>query len=130
MENNNKTNRQLLEKIGKLNEKIPELEKYKTDRRQADEQLAAIYQNAPLVMLLVDRERRLLKLNNLATDMARHPDSESIGHRSGDVLMAGEHLHVLGRQCRVRGPVGDCRVPEVVKAAGGDPSPVANPPEP
>ncbi len=54
--------------------------------KKSEAELAAIYQNAPLVMLLVDSKRQILKLNDLATAMAKRPDSESIGCRGGDVL--------------------------------------------
>ncbi len=64
-----------------------------TERRQAEEalrrsalELKAIYENAPLVMLLVDHERRIVKLNALAASLARRPADEIIGLRAGAAL--------------------------------------------
>ena len=115
MENNNKTNRQLLEKIGKLNEKIPELEKYKTDRRQADEQLAAIYQNAPFIMILVDEERRVKKVNGAAIEFSGSLEEEMLGLRGGEALRCLHHIDdpkgcgfgPSCKECKVRGTVLD-----------------------
>lgn len=49
-------------------------------------ELDAIYQNAPIIMMLVDRDRRVLKMNFPALQMARRTLDESIGLRGGDVL--------------------------------------------
>lgn len=39
--------------------------------RQSELELNAIYDNAPLVMLLVDHDRRIVKMNALGLAMAR-----------------------------------------------------------
>jgi len=64
-----------------------------TDRRQAEEKLLesetelnVCYENAPLVMLLVDRERRVIKMNAAAVSMAMRSAEKSIGLRGGEAL--------------------------------------------
>ncbi len=54
--------------------------------RQSELELNAIYDNAPLIMLLVDRERRIVKMNALGLAMARSSEEEVLGHRGGDAL--------------------------------------------
>lgn len=49
-------------------------------------ELDAIYQNAPIVLMLVDRERRVRKMNSPAIEMSRRPLNESLGLRGGEVL--------------------------------------------
>jgi PAS domain S-box-containing protein len=64
-----------------------------TARRQAeeaikdrDEELVTIYENAPVIMLLVDVERRVRKANKYARQFAGASDAELIGRRGGEAL--------------------------------------------
>ena len=64
-----------------------------TERKQMEEalrdsqtELSAIIENAPIVMLLVDRERQVRKANGAAIKFAGHPAEEMIGLRSGEAL--------------------------------------------
>ncbi len=64
-----------------------------TDRQRAEEslrrselELSAIYENAPMVMLVVDSERRVRKMNDPAVAMSRRPAEQSIGLRGGEAL--------------------------------------------
>jgi PAS domain S-box-containing protein len=50
------------------------------------EELLAIYQNAPVIMLLVDDQRRLRKFNRLAGEFIGRSASEMIGRRGGEAL--------------------------------------------
>ena len=54
--------------------------------RKSESELSAIYENAPLIMLLVDRERRIVKLNAPAVSMARRSTEEAVGLRAGEAL--------------------------------------------
>ena len=70
-----------------------------TERKQAEaaikdreEQLTAIYENAPLIMLLVDRERRICQANKLAAEFARTTTADLLGRRGGEALGC---LHAL-----------------------------------
>jgi PAS domain S-box-containing protein len=64
-----------------------------TERKQAEqairdhqEQLATIYDNAPLIMMLVDAERRICKMNKLAEECAGADAADLIGRRGGEAL--------------------------------------------
>ncbi len=70
---------------------LQDLKREMEDRKQAEkaikereEELAAIYENAPLLMLLVDRERRVCKTNKFVQSLiaAENP----IGQRAGEAL--------------------------------------------
>ncbi len=54
--------------------------------RQSELELSVIYDNAPIVMLLVDSERRVRRMNAPAVAMARRPEKEAIGLRGGEAL--------------------------------------------
>jgi signal transduction histidine kinase/DNA-binding response OmpR family regulator len=64
-----------------------------TDRKQAEEsikerenQLTTIYENAPLIMMLVDGDRRVCKANRLAEEFAGAGAADLIGRRGGEAL--------------------------------------------
>jgi signal transduction histidine kinase/CheY-like chemotaxis protein len=70
-----------------------------TKRKQAEqasrdhqEQLATIYDNAPLIMLLLDAECRVCKMNKLAEECAGADVAAMIGRRGGEALRC---LHAL-----------------------------------
>ncbi len=91
-----------------------------TERKQAEEALAdrqalltAIYRNAPLVMMVVDGERRIRQVNGFATQFAGRPAEEMLGLHGGEALRC---LHALDdpqgcgfgeycRQCVIRNTV-------------------------
>jgi signal transduction histidine kinase/CheY-like chemotaxis protein len=93
-----------------------------TERKQAEEairdqeeQLAAIYDNAPLIMMLVDAERRVRMANKMAEECASAAEADLIGRRAGEALRC---LHSLDnpegcgfgphcQTCRVRCTVID-----------------------
>jgi PAS domain S-box-containing protein len=54
--------------------------------RDEEEGLAAIYDNVPLIMLLVDADRRVRKANKFASHFAGVPAAELIGERGGEGL--------------------------------------------
>ena len=54
--------------------------------RDHEEELTAIYDNVPLVMLLVDGERRVCKANKFAGQFAGASPADLIGQRSGEGL--------------------------------------------
>ncbi len=93
-----------------------------TDRKQAEEALveqkdllAAIYRNAPLVMMVVNADRRIQQVNGFATQFADRNAEEMLGLRGGEALRC---MHVLDdprgcgfgdfcRQCVIRNTVLD-----------------------
>jgi len=54
--------------------------------KQSEHELKAIYENAPLVMLLVDKDRRVVKMNNNALAMSRRSMEDAVGLRGGEAL--------------------------------------------
>ena len=54
--------------------------------KDREEELAAIYENAPLIMLLVDGERRVQKANRQAEVFAESSPMDLLGHRAGEAL--------------------------------------------
>lgn len=63
-----------------------------TLQRERTEELAAIYDNAPLVMMLVDEDRRVRKVNRYALIFGGRSEDEMIGKRGGSAL---DCLHAL-----------------------------------
>ena len=54
--------------------------------RKNESELNAIYENAPLLMLLVDKERRVIKMNDQALKFSGRTKNECAGLRGGEVL--------------------------------------------
>lgn len=65
---------------------ITEKRSYQDILEANEAELKAIYENAPLIMLLVDEERRIVKLNNQAMLMSGSNKNDAIGNYGGDVL--------------------------------------------
>lgn len=57
-----------------------------TERKRAEEELEAIYENAPLIMLLLDSEQRVRKANKYSTDFIGVSEESMYGQRVGDIL--------------------------------------------
>lgn len=73
------------------------------------EELEAIYDNAPLVMMLLDGERRICKVNRLAQVFANGGTEDLLGLRSGEALQC---IHALDdpRGCGFGPHCGECKV--------------------
>ena len=54
--------------------------------KEQEDQLATIYENAPLIMVLLDRDRRVRRMNKLAEQFAGREASELIGKYGGEAL--------------------------------------------
>ena len=70
-----------------------------TERKKAEKEIAeqhslikAIYSNAPFIMMVVDRNRRLRQVSGFATQFAGSPAEEMIGLRGGEAMRC---LHAL-----------------------------------
>ncbi|MCF8026595.1 MAG: PAS domain S-box protein [Desulfobacteraceae bacterium] len=82
-----------------------------TDRKQAEqdlreneEELTAIYENAPLIMMLVDKERKIRKANSFTSRFAGLSVEEIKDKRGGEALYCLHHLEDsrgcgFGTQC-------------------------------
>ncbi len=55
-------------------------------------ELGAIYAHVPIAMMLVDRERRVRKVNGFATHFAARSAEEMLGLRGGEALRCLHHL--------------------------------------
>lgn len=60
--------------------------------RDALAELTTIYHNVPLAMMLVDRDRRVRKVNDTAALFASRPAEEMLDLRSGEALRCLHHL--------------------------------------
>ncbi len=61
--------------------------------QESEEELAAIYENAPAIMVLVDEERRIRKANSSAEEFSNLSVDEMIGKRGGgEALRCAHHL--------------------------------------
>ncbi|RJQ63567.1 MAG: PAS domain S-box protein [Desulfobacteraceae bacterium] len=66
---------------------------------KVDSQLSAIYQNAPLIMMLVDAEGRIKKVNRFAAEFAGRSESEMIGLHTGKALRCSRALDKHSENC-------------------------------
>ncbi len=82
--------------------------------RERERELAAIYENAPLIMTVVDGERRIHKVNKLTARLARAAASELVGRRLGEVLSC---VYALGTSSACGGArrCEDCLVRRTVE---------------
>jgi PAS domain S-box-containing protein len=94
-----KTKEQLINELAQLRQRMAELEASETERKQVEEalreseaELFAVFNNAPIVMILVDRERRVRKANRGTLEFTGRPAEEIIGLRGGEALRC---LHSL-----------------------------------
>ena len=82
-------------------------------RRETEEELSSIYTHTPVLMLLLDKERRVRKANAFATQFAGTPAEDMIGERGGEALRCIHHLDdpkgcgfgPFCRECSVKGVV-------------------------
>ena len=94
-------------KLKKENEKRKKIE---AALREEEEELSAIYEHTPVLMIIVDRDRRVRKANAFATEFAGSPAEELIGKRGGEALRCVHHLDdpkgcgfgPFCEQCKVR----------------------------
>ena len=75
-----------------LQEEIRERKRTEQVIRDHQKEMAAIYDNAPLVMLLVDQERRVQKANRFAKEFAARPAADLVGLRDGEALRCARAL--------------------------------------
>ncbi|APH39471.1 PAS domain S-box protein [Methanohalophilus halophilus] len=71
---------------------ITEIKKSEAQILKNEQELDAIYQNAPVIMMLVDKERRVRKINDSGAKFAGEYPDELIGMRGGEALRCIHHL--------------------------------------
>ena len=74
------------------------LYKHTLDRqlRESERELIAIYDSAPLILMLLDGERRVRKVNGFTVTLADRPTNAMIGLYSGEALRCLHALNVQG----------------------------------
>jgi C4-dicarboxylate-specific signal transduction histidine kinase len=87
-----------------------EHKKLKEALREGELEMSALFKYSPALLIVVDKERRVRKVNNIAVDFARRSAKEMIGLHGGEALRC---LHFLDdprgcgfgtfcKQCKVR----------------------------
>lgn len=71
------------EELHHIQEKLVQ---FNRELQESEAELAAIYENAPLIMILVDEDRRVLKANQAAIEVADRRQAEVTGLRGGEAL--------------------------------------------
>lgn len=77
---------ELLEEIGDSLDQAVEKERSREALLSSQYELSTIYENAPVIMMLVDKNRNIVKLNKQALEMSNLKVEEAIGKRSGQML--------------------------------------------
>ena len=82
-------------------------------RRATEEELTALYTHTPVLMLLVDNERKVRRANAVAGQFAGTSAEEMIGKRGGEALRCLHHLDDP-RGCGFGPFCNECTVREIV----------------
>ncbi len=72
---------------------ITERKKAEQELISAKNELSSIYEQTPLIIILVDNERRVRKANRLAVEFAGRPEGEMLGLRGGEALRCLNSLY-------------------------------------
>jgi len=98
------------DELRRMNEHLDELVTERTRKlRESRAELYAIYHNAPLVMILVDRERRVQKVNYVASRFAQRAAEDMIGLYGGEALRC-VHSADNPKGCGFGAACGSCPV--------------------
>ena len=91
-------------------------EEAERENREHQEELEAIYQNSPLMMILLDKARRVRKINGFAVESLGRFSEKLIGRRIGEVLRC---LHALDdpKGCGFGSFCGQCTIRRTVEDA-------------
>ena len=95
---------------------VEDITGYKQDQeklRNALAELSVIHEHAPIAMMMVDKDRRIRKINGFAARLAGRPASEMIGLRGGEALRCLHHLDDP-EGCGFGPACADCRVRHAV----------------
>jgi PAS domain S-box-containing protein len=83
---NKMTRDELISEIDILQQKLMELKEGELENKHIEEELAAIYEHIPTAIIIMDKERHVLKANKVATEFAGFSEGELIGLRGGEAL--------------------------------------------
>jgi len=71
---------------------VTERKKAEEKLKKSESELSAIFENIPIIIMLVDRERRVRKINDTGVEFAGKTEEEMIGQRGGKALRCLHHL--------------------------------------
>lgn len=94
-------------------EEITERKLAELELRESEEELGAVYDNAPLLMLLVDEDRRIRKANAYAGDFVGEPAEEIQGKRIGQMFNC-LHFSEENDDCGHVTPCKQCNLRNIV----------------
>jgi PAS domain S-box-containing protein len=99
-----------------LEQKKIQLAKEEAERetREHQEEMEAIYQNSPLIMILLDESRRVRKVNGSSVESMGHSPGDLIGQPIGEVLRCLQALDV-SEGCGFGPACGECTIHRTVK---------------
>jgi len=90
---------------------ITESKKISDELYDKEKEMSAIYQNTPILMMVLDKERRVRKVNKSVSEYTGIPTEKMIGKRSGEVFRCLNSLEDLNgsycEQCMMRKTVLD-----------------------
>lgn len=105
-----------------LQARVHELEQAEVWRRRAEAilqesqaELSVIFDHAPIVMLLLDSDLKVLRVNRAGLEFAQQPEDVLLGLRSGEVFRC---LHAMGEghACGCGADCATCRLRMLVAA--------------
>jgi hypothetical protein len=108
------TYEELEQEVKELEKELFGFKRIEMELRESEAELFAIYTYAPITMILVDEDRRVLKANQLALEFAGRQYDEIVGLPAGEALRcihatdpAGCGFGVNCEECIVRNTVLD-----------------------
>ncbi len=115
MQDEDKSKEQLVTELHALRERLAKSEKDKTERKRPGEEatvqgewLTRIFESAPSIMMLVDRDARVTKINRKGVAFADRRREELLGRLGGEVFNCLNSS--LGRGCGRNAECRDCPV--------------------
>ncbi|MBD3172490.1 PAS domain S-box protein, partial [Candidatus Bathyarchaeota archaeon] len=78
--------------LGILGRDITEQKRLEEEKERAYAELAAIYDSSPIIMILVDEDRRVRAANHVSSKFAQRHIEEMMGLRGGEALRCIHHL--------------------------------------
>ena len=110
-----KTKAELIAELERMHRRVAELEGQQTEQllRARESELAAIYQGLPSLLLMVDQDRRVHKVNQAVLENVGKDQVEVIGLRGGEALQCVNALDDP-RGCGFGPDCSDCQVREAI----------------
>jgi PAS domain S-box-containing protein len=112
MDDEKKSKQELMDELDVLRRKVEDTTERKQKEeilRDREEELAAIYENAPLIMLLVDKEWRIKKANVFSSQLTGRSVGDMVDLRCGEALCC---IHALDTKegCGFGPACKDCKL--------------------